>query len=85
MGGACTDLIKLTLPTIYKMASTGEGYVLKALKSRTKQLCVDNCRLKMVPSGIGKLFFLERLSAKANDLETLPKELSNLTEVGLAS
>ena len=63
------------------MAVNCEACVLKALKSRTKRLCLDNSGLKVFPVAIGRLSFLESLSVKSNDLQTLPGEVTNLRQV----
>ena len=58
-----------------------ENRVLRALKSRTKSLCFDLGGLAELPTAIGRLDFLQSLSAKNNCLRTLPQEISNLGEV----
>ena len=60
---------------------TAEGSVLKALKSKTKSLTLDNRQLKELPVSIGRLAFLQSLSAKNNDLQTLPEEIALFTSV----
>ena len=58
-----------------------ENRVLRALKSRTKSLCFDLSSLKELPTAIGRLDFLQSLSAKNNSLQTLPQEICQLREV----
>ncbi len=64
-----------------KMAGNCEACVLKALKSRTKKLSLDNNALKTLSVSVGRLGFLETLSAKNNDLLSLPEEIANLRQV----
>lgn len=66
---------------INKMAGNCEACVLKALKSRTKKLSLDNKGIRTFPLSVGRLDFLETLSAKNNDLFTLPEEVANLKKV----
>ena len=63
------------------MAANCEACVLKALKSRTKKLSLDNSKLKTIPVSVGRLDFLETLSVKNNDLCTLPEVVGNLKQV----
>ena len=60
-----------------------DNRVLRALKSRTKTLCFDQSSLKELPAAIGRLNFLQSLSAKSNCLHTLPGETANLKQVGV--
>ena len=65
------------------MSRTCEARVLKALKSHTHSLSLDNSKLQIIPAAIGRLDFLIFLSAKNNSLRTLPKEIANLSSVRL--
>lgn len=76
VGGAQCEV---AIPT--KMAGNCEACVLKALKSRTKKLSLDNNGLKTLSVSVGRLGFLETLSAKNNDLLFLPEEIANLRQV----
>ena len=58
-----------------------EAYVLKALRSRTRSLSLDNSQIKRLPASLGRLGFLTSLSAKNNSLEALPPEVVVLTGV----
>ena len=62
-----------------------ETCVLKALRSRTKSLSLDNSQLKSLPASLGRLVFLTSLSAKNNSLGALPQEAALLTGVSLYS
>ena len=59
----------------------GEGAIVKALRSQTRSLSLDNSNLEVLPAGIGKLHFLLNLSAKKNSLQSLPLGLVNLKSV----
>ena len=61
-----------------------DGYVLKALRSRTKSLSLDNSQLQVLSPTIGRLEFLVSLSAKNNQLQTLPAETASLKRVSTA-
>ena len=58
-----------------------EQRVLKALKSRTQSLSLNNSNLQALPVAIGRLDFLISLSAKNNGLQSLPSQIENLTSV----
>lgn len=57
--------------------------VLKALRSRTRSLQLDNSELQALPPEVGQLDFLSALSAKNNQLQTLPPEIARLKKVFL--
>ena len=61
-----------------------DGYVLKALRSRTKSLSLDNSQLQVLSPTIGRLEFLVSFSAKNNQLQTLPAETASLKRVSTA-
>lgn len=61
-----------------------DGYVLKALRSRTKSLSLDNSQLQVLSPTIGRLEFLVCVSAKNNQLQTLPTETALLKLVSTA-
>lgn len=56
-----------------------EACVVKALRSRTKSLSLDNSQLRNLPASLGRLGFLTSLSAKNNSLGALPQEVALLT------
>lgn len=58
-----------------------DGTIVKALRSQTKTLTLDNCGLEVLPSSIGRLCFLHTLSAKNNLLKSLPVGFIHLTSV----
>ena len=60
-----------------------DGWVLKALRSRTKSLSLDN-HVKVLPPSVGKLDFLLSLSVKNNRLQSLPPEIAALKSVSRA-
>ena len=58
-----------------------EGAILKALRSKTRSLSLDNSNLETLPGSIGKLHFLQSLSVKNNSLKSLPLRFVNLKSV----
>ena len=60
-----------------------EGIIVKALRSQTKSLALDNSNLEVLPATISKLHFLQTLSAKNNSLKSLPAGIVHLTSVKL--
>lgn len=56
-----------------------DACVLKALKSRTRSLNLDNGQLRTITPTIGRLEFLVSFSAKNNQLQTLPTDFAALT------
>ena len=64
-----------------EMGSGVEGAILKALRSQTKSLTLDNSGLQVLPDSISKLHFLHTLSAKNNSLKSLPLGFVNLKSV----
>ncbi len=62
-----------------------EAWVLKALRSRTKSLNLDNSQIRELSPSLGQLDFLTSLSAKSNELRSLPNELGQLKRVGTRS
>ena len=62
-------------------AVMSEQRVLKALKSHTKTLSLDNCRLQALPAALGRLNFITTFSAKNNALKSLPSQISALIAV----
>ena len=58
-----------------------EHRVLKALKSHTRTLSLDNSNLQALPPALGRLTFLTSLSAKNNALRTLPQQITSLSAV----
>ena len=59
------------------------SFVLKALRSRPRSLSLDNAGLTALPPAMQQLDFLESLSAKNNQLQTLPPEIAKLKRVRL--
>ena len=55
--------------------------ILKALRSKTKSLTLDNSNIQSLPATIGQLTFLESLSLQNNFLQSLPVEIVHLTAV----
>ena len=62
-----------------------EGTIIKALRSQTKSLSLDNKNLDVLPGVIGKLHFLHTLSVKNNSLKSLPIGITHLTSVSISS
>ena len=58
-----------------------DTWVLKALRSRTKTLSLDNSHIKNFPPSLGQLDCLTSLTAKSNELQTLPDEIARLDKV----
>ena len=64
-----------------RVSDAMDGTIVKALRSQTKSLSLDNSNIDVLPATISKLHFLQTLSAKNNSLKSLPVGIVRLTSV----
>ena len=58
-----------------------DGAILKAVRSKSRNLTLDNSSLQSIPASISQLHYLESLSLRNNLLQSLPLYITRLKSV----